>query len=64
MHHLFTFLVPRNLNRTTLELFFSLNQRLSIWPFGRRDVDMFSSFYRTVLEQYTKYRSLYSFGQM
>ena len=36
MQHLFTFLAPRNLNRTTLELFFSLNQRLSIWPFGRR----------------------------
>ena len=30
-------LTPQNLNRTTLELFFSLNQRLSIWPFGRRD---------------------------
>ena len=25
MQHLFTFLAPRNLNRTTLELFFSLN---------------------------------------
>ena len=36
MQHLFTFLAPRNLNRKTLELFFSLNQRLSIWPFGRR----------------------------
>ena len=36
MQHFFTFLAPRNLNRTTLELFFSLNQRLSIRPFGRR----------------------------
>ena len=36
MQHLFTFLAPRNLNRKTLELFLSLNQRLSIWPFGRR----------------------------
>ena len=36
MQHLFTFLAPRNLNLKTLELFFSLNQRLSIWSFGRR----------------------------
>ena len=36
MQYFFTFLAPRNLNRTTLELFFSLNQRLSICPFGRR----------------------------
>ena len=35
MQHLFTFLAPQNLNPKTLELFFSLNQRLSIWPFGR-----------------------------
>ena len=36
MQHFFTFLAPRNHNRKTLELFFSLNQRLSIRPFGRR----------------------------
>ena len=36
MQHLFAFLAPRNLNLKTLELFFSLNQRLSIWLFGRR----------------------------
>ena len=35
MQHLFTFSAPRNLNRKTLELFFSLNQRLSIRSFGR-----------------------------
>ena len=28
MQQFFTFLAPRNLNQTTLELFFSLNQRL------------------------------------
>ena len=38
MQHFFTFLAPRNLNRKTLELFFSLNQRLSIRPFGRREL--------------------------
>ena len=38
MQHFFTFLAPRNLKRTTLELFFSLNQWLSIRPFGRRDL--------------------------
>ena len=38
MQHLFTFLAPRNLNRETLELFFLLNQQLSILPFGRRGV--------------------------
>ena len=36
MQHFLTLLAPRNLNRTTLKLFFSLNQRLSIRPFGRR----------------------------
>ena len=36
MQPLFTFLAPQNLNQKTLELFFSLNQRLSIWPFGWR----------------------------
>ena len=30
MQHFFTILAPLNLNRTTLELFLSLNQRLSI----------------------------------
>ena len=38
MQYFFTFLAPRNLNRKTLKLFFSLNQRLSIRPFGRRVV--------------------------
>ena len=38
MQHFFTFLAPRNLNRETLKLFFSLNQWLSIWPFGRRGI--------------------------
>ena len=42
MQHFFTFLAPRNLNRTTLELFFSLNQRLSIWPLGGRVLWSFS----------------------
>ena len=37
VQHFFTFLAPRNLNRKTLKLFFSLNQRLSIRPFGRHD---------------------------
>ena len=36
MQHFFTFLAPRNVNQMTLELFFSLNQGLSIQPFGRR----------------------------
>ena len=38
MQHFFIFLAIRNLNWTTHELFFSLNQQLSIWPFGRRDM--------------------------
>ena len=37
MQQFFTFLAPQNLNRTTLKLFFSLNQRFSILPFGRRE---------------------------
>ena len=39
MQHLFTFLAPPNLNQVaeeTLKLFLSLNQWLTIWPFGRR----------------------------
>ena len=43
--HLFTFLAPQNLKRKTLELFCSLNQRLSISPFGRRVLVRFIYFY-------------------
>ena len=45
MQHFLTFLASRNLNRTTLELFFSLNQWFSIWPLRRRDYMMLHNKY-------------------